>query len=155
MTKFSEIHRQVLNTLKSSSIAAMDDYDIELMLNDMIIRAVANFRFPKISLTYHEIEDDNETVEYEFDNTITQRELNVLLVLVKLAWLEQQLDNEVNFDNVYYDKDVRIHSRGNLLKAIQDRYNMAKQEAKTAQYDYQRVTGDGDYAVKDIYGSSI
>jgi hypothetical protein len=150
-TKFSEIHRQVLNTLKSSTLAAMEDYDIELMLNDMIIRAVAEFRFPKIPLSYKETDDDNETVEYEFDNSLTQREINVILSLVKKAWIEQQLDNEANFENTYYDKDVRLHSRGNLVKALQDRYELAKQEADRVQYDYYRVSS-GEPAVKDIYG---
>lgn len=155
MTKFSEIHRQVLNTLKSSTIAAMEDYDIELMLNDMIIRAVANFRYPKVNLTYHEVVDYNDTVEYEFENTLTQREINVILALVKVAWLEQQLDNENNFETVYYDKDVRVHSRGNLIKSIQERHDAAKLEAKTAQYNYYRVAEDGAPAVRDIYESSI
>jgi hypothetical protein len=129
----------------------MEDYEIEVMLNDMIIRAVAEFRFPKIDLTYREREDDNQTVEYEFIETLTQREINVILALVKKAWIEQQLDNEANFENTYYDKDVRLHSRGNLVKALQDRYELAKKEAERVQYDYYRVA-EGQPAVKDIYG---
>jgi uncharacterized protein YaaW (UPF0174 family) len=150
-TGFSVIHQQVLNTLKSSTLAAMEDYEIEVMLNDMIIRSVGEFRFPKIALTYVERDDDNETVEYEFVNTLTQREINVILALVKKAWIEQQLDNESNFENTYYDKDVRLHSRGNLVKALQDRYELAKTEAERVQYDYYRVA-EGQPAVKDIYG---
>lgn len=151
MTRFSEIHRQVLNTLKSNTLAAMEDYDIELMLNDMIIRAVANFRYPKIALSYSEILDDNETVELTFDNTLTQKEINVILALVKVAWLEQQLDNETNFENVFYDRDVKVHSRGNLVKSIQERYAFAKEEANSVQYNYYRVSAAGAPAVKDIY----
>lgn len=150
-TGFSVIHQQVLNTLKSSTLAAMEDYEIEVMLNDMIIRAVGEFRFPKIALSYREREDTNETVEYEFIETLTQREINVILALVKKAWIEQQLDNEANFENTYYDKDVRLHSRGNLVKALQDRYELAKKEAERVQYDYYRVAA-GLPAVKDIYG---
>lgn len=148
---FDVIHRQVLNTLKSSTLAVMEDYDIEVMLNDMIIRAVAGFRFPKIDLSFREMDNDTETVEYEFINTPTQREINVILALVKKSWIEQQLDNEQNFDSTYYDKDVRLHSRGNLVKALQDRYELAKKEAERAQYDYYRVA-EGQPAVKDIYG---
>jgi hypothetical protein len=150
-TGFSVIHQQVLNTLKSSTLAAMEDYEIEVMLNDMIIRAVAEFRFPKIVLTYEEITDANSTVEYQFVNTLTQREINVILALVKKAWIEQQLDNESNFENTFYDKDVRLHSRGNLVKALQDRYELAKKDAERAQYDYYRVS-EGAPAVGDIYG---
>lgn len=150
-TGFSVIHQQVLNTLKSSTLAAMEDHDIELILNDMIIRAVGEFRFPKIALTFAEITDANSTVEYEFVNTLTQREINVILALVKKAWIELQLDNESNFENTFYDKDVRLHSRGNLVKALQDRYELAKKDAERVQYDYYRVAA-GLPAVKDIYG---
>ena len=150
-TGFSVIHQQVLNTLKSSTLAAMEDYDIEIMLNDMIIRAVAEFRFPKISLVYEEITDSDSTVDYQFVNTLTQREINVILALVKKSWIEQQLDNESNFENTFYDKDVRLHSRGNLVKALQDRYELAKKDAERAQYDYYRVSS-GAPAVGDIYG---
>lgn len=150
-TGFSVIHQQVLNTLKSSTLAAMEDYEIEVMLNDMIIRAVGEFRFPKIPLNYSEITDDDSTVDYQFIYTLTQREINVILALVKKSWIEQQLDNEANFENTYYDKDVRLHSRGNLVKALQDRYELAKKDAERAQYDYYRVV-EGQPAVKDIYG---
>jgi hypothetical protein len=150
-TGFSVIHQQVLNTLKSSTLAAMEDYDIEIMLNDMIIRAVAEFRFPKINLVYEEITDSDSTVDYQFVNTLTQREINVILALVKKSWIEQQLDNESNFENTFYDKDVRLHSRGNLVKALQDRYELAKKDAERAQYDYYRVSS-GAPAVGDIYG---
>jgi len=129
----------------------LNNGNIEVMLNDMIIRAVAEFRFPKIALAYEEITDANSTVEYQFVNTLSQREINVILALVKKSWIEQQLDNESNFENTFYDKDVRLHSRGNLVKALQDRYELAKKEAERVQYDYYRVSS-GAPAVGDIYG---
>jgi hypothetical protein len=149
MVLFSTIHKQVLNTLKSNTIAQMHDYQIEEFLNSMLIRAIAAFRFPNIPLVYTEV-DNGYGPEYAFSNNITQSEINVLLTLVKLFWLEQQLDNETRFEDTYYDRDVKTFSRGNMMKEIKDRYKLAKADADTAQYEYSRVT-DGAPTLGILY----
>jgi hypothetical protein len=82
MVQFSTIHAQVLNTLKSNTFAEMHDYQIEEYLDALLIRAVAAFRYPNIDLNYSQETVDGETV-YVFDNNITQKEINVLISLVK------------------------------------------------------------------------
>jgi hypothetical protein len=54
--------------------------------------------------------------------------------------MEQQLDDESRFEDVYYDKDVKTFSRGNMMKVLMDRYKLAKLEAEHAQQEYARVT---------------
>lgn len=147
---FNTFYPQILATLKSKTIAAMSDAQIESYFNDLVIRAIAAFRFPKIPLTYTSAEVDGETV-YTFDENITQREINVLLVLVKMYWLEQQKDNEELFETLYYDRDVKTYSRGNMIKSLKDNYDVAKKNAKTAQYNYSRIASDGSAGLGDIY----
>lgn len=139
MVLFSTINKQVLNTLKSNTIAQLHDDQIEEILTPMILRAIAAFRYPNIPLTYTTV-DEGYGPEYVFSNDITQREINVLLALIKSFWLEQQLDNESRFEDLYYDRDVKTYSRGNMLKEMKDRYKLAKAEANDAQYEYSRVT---------------
>lgn len=142
MIFFSTFYNQVLNTMKSNTIAEMSDEDIISMLDMMLIRAIAEFRFPDINLEHIQVENPttNKT-EYAFVNKVTQRELNVLLVLVKKYWLEQQLDNENEFANLYYDRDVKTHSAANLIKTLNNRYTEASNEAKRIQWDYSRGHG--------------
>ena len=147
---FSDIHEQVLATLKSNTLAAMTDEQIAGYLNLMLIRAIADFRFPKVPLTYRVVQNSNPK-DYSFDNEIGQKEINVLLVLIKKFWLQHQLDNENFFIEEYYDKDVKVYSKGNLLKSLQARYELAEKEVKTAQYNYSRVTTDGNSAVGEIH----
>lgn len=149
MVLFSTIHKQVLNTLKSNTIAQMHDDQIEEYLNSMLFRAIAAFRYPNMPLTYTTV-DQGYGPEYVFDNDITQREINVILALIKFYWLEQQLDTENRFEDLYYDRDVKTYSRGNMLKEMKDRYKLAKADADEAQYEYSRVT-DGTPTLGVLY----
>jgi len=70
---------------------------------------------------------------------------------MKKYWLEQQLDSERNFEMLYYDKDVRTFSRGNIMQQLRTRYEDAKFAAEQAQFDYGRVdTALGTAAVGTV-----
>lgn len=119
MVYFEEINKQLLNTLSSSTLSGMSDFEIDETLALLMFRAIADFRFPQIALTYNkEVNSNLGTQKYYFTNDITQKEINVLLALMKKYWLEQQLDSERNFEMLYYDKDVRTFSRGILCSNL-------------------------------------
>lgn len=140
MVYFEEINKQLLNTLNSSTLAGMSDYEIDETLALLMFRAIADFRFPQMELTYQqELNPNLGTKKYYFTNDITQKEINVLIALMKKYWLEQQLDSERNFEMLYYDKDVRTFSRGNIMQQLRTRYEDAKLAADQAQFDYGRV----------------
>jgi hypothetical protein len=140
MIYFEDINKQLLNTLNSSTLAGMSDYEVDETLALLMFRAIADFRFPQMALTYQqELNPNLGTKKYYFTNNITQKEINVLLALMKKYWLEQQLDSERNFEMLYYDKDVRTFSRGNIMQQIRTRYEDAKIAAEQAQFDYGRV----------------
>lgn len=152
MKKFSSFYGQVLNTMKSNTLAKMWDEDIEKYLLDLTLRAIAEFRFPKVSLDYEIIENEHGEEEYAFKNDVTQRELNVLLAIIKKYWLEQQIDSEEHFEDLYYDRDVRTFSRGNMMKSLRERYELAVKQAETAQYNYSRLPdSEGRPAIGSIY----
>ena len=137
-TKFNSFFPQALNMLKSKTLAAMSDAEIEEFLNDLVVKAVAEFRFPRISLNYSSI-DNNGVIEYTFDEDLTQREINVLLAIMSKLWIQQQLQNEELFETLYYDRDVKTFSRGNMIKELRETYKEAKREADMAQYNYGRL----------------
>lgn len=150
MLYFSEIHKQVLNTLKSNTFSKLTDAEIEESLDLLLLRAVADFRYPNVPLTYNEVEDSFGTKAYVFTEDVTQNEINVLLSLMKLYWIEQQLDNENRFEDIFYDRDVKTYSRANMMKTLNDRYDQALKESRTAQYNYSRVK-DNKPTFGDIY----
>jgi hypothetical protein len=84
MVYFEAINKQLLNTLNSSTLAGMSDYEIDETLALLMFRAIADFRFPQIQLVYQqEINPNLGLKKYYFTNNITQKEINVLIALMK------------------------------------------------------------------------
>ena len=84
MVYFEAINKQLLNTLSSSTLAGMSDYEIDETLALLMFRAIADFRFPQIQLVYQqEINPNLGLKKYYFTNNITQKEINVLIALMK------------------------------------------------------------------------
>lgn len=150
MLFFSEVHKQILNTLKSNTFSKLTDSEIEASLDMLLKRAIADFRYPNISLAYEKAEDEFGNESYAFTENVTQNEINVLLSLVKLYWIEQQLDNENRFEDIYYDRDVKTYSRANMMKTLNDRHQQALKDVRAAQYNYSRIR-DNKPTFGDIY----
>ena len=136
--KFTDVYPQILNTMQSSTFAELVDADIVAYLDELMIRAIADFSFPYVSLAYTYVADDG----YTFTNEITQREINVLIVMVKSYWLEHNLDDDSLFGLVYFDRDVRTYSAGNKIKAMQSRYELSQEAVKKALSRYYAVESD-------------
>lgn len=148
-TPFKSLYPQILDSLKSDTLAEMTNHDIQLFLDNLIRRAVSDFLFPRIDLSYGlQFEDDPD--DYAFVNDITQKEINVLLILIKRFWLEQQIDDEQKMEQRYFDAAIKTHSQANMLMALRQRYQDALKECDIAQYNYSR-SFDNKPTVGDIY----
>lgn len=129
--KFTDVYVQFLNTLQSDTLAELSDADIVAYLDELMIKAIADFSFPYVSLEFNTGDDG-----YEFTNSVTQREVNVLLVMLKSFWLEESLDNDGLFGVIYFDRDVKTYSAGNKIKAMQARYELSKDDVRKALNKY-------------------
>jgi hypothetical protein len=103
-----------LSTLSSCTFASYTDEELMQSLNQLAMRAISIFRFPRISLEY----TIDEAGEGSFVNEITMNELEVVLSWMKVLWIEHQLSKERNYENLYADKDVKAFSSGNLISSI-------------------------------------
>lgn len=147
MTSFNTLYSQFLSTVRSYTLSELSDYEIQAELFNLANRAIANFKFPKIKLDYQ----FNETEQiHEFVNDITQKELNVLLAHMKVAWIEEQISREEKFANQYYDSNVRTFSMGAMLAQLNRMNENFVEAARRAEYDYSRVATDGRPRIGDI-----
>lgn len=147
MVSFEVLYSQFLSSISSYTLLQLSDDEIQSELKNLIDRAIGAFKFPKTELTYSLNES---TYQYEFDNELTQREFNVLLAWMKVYWLEYQISKEEQFDNQYYDSNVRTFSAGNLLAQLNRMYENFTSAAKKAEYDYSRIASDGRPKIGDI-----
>lgn len=148
-----------LSSLSSCTLASYTDQELQNELDILVKRAVARFKFPKISLDYaydETIENTNlpiverSTKGYYFINDIGYREIEVILAWMKVYWLEYQLSKERNYENLYADKDVKAFSSGNLISAIDKAYSTMMFTARKVEEDYGRVSANGKPAIGDV-----
>jgi hypothetical protein len=148
-TTFKSLYPQILDSLKSNTLAEMTDHDIQLYFDNLIRRAVGDFLFPRIDLSYGLV-SQSDPDDLAFVNDITQKEINVLLTLIKRFWLEQQIDDEEKMEQRYFDASIKTHSQANMLVSLRQRYVDAIKECEVAQHNYSRSVNNKP-TVGDIY----
>ena len=92
---------QFLQAKDSCTLSSLSNIEIQYELNNLALRAIADFKFPKISLLYDYDETINPETEvaygYYFLEIITQKEINVILARMKQYWIEYQVSQERMF----------------------------------------------------------
>lgn len=144
-----------MQSVDSCTLSDFSNFEIQNQLGYLVIRAVNDFKFPKVKLDYAFDESLNPTTEeaygyYFINDGITQKEFNVILARMKQYWVEFQISQERLFANAYYDKDIRLHSPGNTIDKLIKMFNTFKDTADIAEFNYGRVSLTGDPAIGDI-----
>ena len=148
-----------LATLDSCTYVQFTDQELQDELDVLAKRAIAKFKFPKISLAYaydstiEEVElpiVERVTCGYYFVNDVTDREIAVLVAWMKVFLLEQQLSRERNYQNLYADKNVKAFSSGALISSIEKAYTTMRNAARKDEEDYSRINEQGKPAIGDI-----
>ena len=110
-------------------VISQDDIDEECF--HLAERAIAAFKFPKISTEYETFyavrNEDNELVEVDpqeypeaiqhgyFVNDLNYAEIEILIAWMKVYWCENQISNADNFDEIYTDVNIKTYSRANAV----------------------------------------
>jgi len=147
---------QFLSSIDSCTLSDFTTYEIQSELGRLAVRAVADFKFPQYSLAYTFDATINTDVTdialgYNFtSDDVGQREFNVIVARMKQYWIEYQISQERLFQNVYYDKEIRLHSPGNTIDKLIKMLKTFEQLADSAEYNYGRVTLVGEAAMGEI-----
>ena len=129
-------------------------------------RAVATFKFPKISTEYktfyavrnkdNEIEEVNiedcpDAVQHAyFVKDLTYAEIEILIAWMKVYWCENQISNADNFEDIYTDANIKTYSRANAVDKnmkLMAEYRSYAQELETR---YSRVNNSKKPTMGDI-----
>jgi hypothetical protein len=71
-----------------------------------------------------------------FTETLTQKNINILAMLMKKIWLEKEIDNILQMNNLVQDRDFKTFSQGQNMKAKQERYVLMKEEVSQRLVEY-------------------
>lgn len=136
-----------LSSLSSCTLASYTDDELNRELNNLAIRAIARFRFPRISLQW--VSDENGYNSF-INTEVSIKEIDVIVSWMKVFWLEYQLSKERNYENLYADKDVKAFSSGNLISSIVKALNEMTLQARKAEEFYYRADNDGNATIGDV-----
>lgn len=146
-----------LSTISSCTFASFEEEELESELNYFAIRAINSFRFPKVSLSYSYTEEEATIEEstfvfkrYQFDNNVGDKELHIIVNWMIVYWRESQLSKERNYENIYFDKDIKGFSAASLLSNIEKAYNTALNFAMEEEKRYYSVNAVGMPTIGDI-----
>lgn len=144
-------------------IITQDDLDEECYY--LTRRAIATFKFPKISLdyeTFYAIRQDDNTIEEVdedhpdaiphgiFKQEIGPMEVEILVAWMKVYWLENLLSNSDNFEDLYTDANIKTFSRANLIDKNTNVLKDARKAAEKAENRYSRVSSARTPTLGDV-----
>ena len=137
-------------------VMSQDDLDQECY--DLAVRAIAAFKFPRISTdykTFYAIRDPesgvlNEVAEGDehfadaiphayFVEEVSPAEIEVLIAWMKVYWYENMLSNSDNYEDLYTDANIKTFSRANLIDKNTNVLKDARKAAERMESRYSRV----------------
>ena len=129
-------------------------------------RAVAAFKFPKIStdyITFHAIRNkDNEIEEVDLDeypdaiphayfkSNLTYAEIEIIVAWMKVYWAEMQISNADNFEELYTDPNIKSYSRANAVEKNTKLMAEYRAYARELENRYSRVNDSKQASLGDI-----
>ena len=129
-TSFSEIYDNFLMTITDYRLITLYNAsvtDFQTYLSAWLIQSIPEFTNCDQSLTYS---------SSEFTETLTQKNIDVLILLMKKRWFEKELENILQMTNVVQDRDFKMHSQANNLKEKRERLITLQEEVSQKLVDY-------------------
>lgn len=129
-TSFSEIYDNFLMTITDYRLITLYNAsvtDFQTYLSAWLIQSIPEFTNCDQSLAYS---------SSEFTETLTQKNIDVLILLMKKRWFEKELENILQMTNVVQDRDFKMHSQANNLKEKRERLITLQEEVSQKLVDY-------------------
>ena len=126
-------------------VMSQDDLDQECY--DLAVRAIAAFKFPRISTdykTFYAIRDPESGVLNEVaegDEHFAAAEIEVLIAWMKVYWCELQISNADNFEDMYTDSNIKTYSRANAVDKNLKLMAQFRDYARDLENRYSRTKG--------------
>lgn len=136
MTEYSVIYGSFKDKITDPDLLLyVDSIQQEILLN-LLNGACSKFkRICKVNLS-----DKNDTL-LSFNIVLDDEIIDIITDLMVEAWLKPYLNNIENLRNQLNTKDYKAFSPADLLRAIQNTYNLSHRQAKSAMNEYSFIYG--------------
>lgn len=129
-TPFTDIYDLFMGSITDHSLITLfntSETDFNTYLEMWLVPSIGEFATCDQSLAYS---------SSSFTETLTQKNQNILMLLMKKRWLEKNVDNILQMDNFVQGGDYKTFSAAQNMKAKQDRLIQLKEEVSQKLVEY-------------------
>lgn len=129
-TSYNTVYNRALQKFTDYEFANLPERDMEEMLHDWLLSAIAKFRQCKNDLS----DRDEELRQFNID--LEDEEIEILGIMVAREWLQPQLQSSLLTKQIFGGKEENYFSQSQHIKELIDLDSRLKTEAQKLSRDY-------------------
>lgn len=131
-TPYSVLYDSFLSKIEDPLYSDMTEVEAEKDMIKLLNSAIVHFDYPKVDVFN---KDDNTAL---FAETLSVYEIEILALLMKIQWLQRQINSIYNIKQRMNDKDFRQTSQANHLTSLLQLEKRTKEDIVnlTKKYSY-------------------
>jgi hypothetical protein len=136
MTLYSTIYSRCLAKLEDPTLLQLSDEDLEEMLHDYMLSAIAKHR-----QCDHDLSDRDEELK-QFNSNLTDLEIEILAILMLREWISVRLHSVTNVLQVFSGKETKWFSQAQHIAELRAMDEALKLEAQQLSRDWTYQNND-------------
>ena len=136
MTQYSTLYEKCLSKIEDPQLAMLPEADLEDILYGWMVSAIAKHR-----KCTNDLSNRDEDLK-QFNDTLTDLEIEILSILMCREWVSGQLNSVVNTLQVFSGKETKYYSQSSHLAELQALDDKWKLEAQHLSRDYTYTNND-------------
>ena len=146
MTSFTKVYDRFFDSITDDMYLEWTEQDTKKDVQNILIASIPGFEFPKVSLNYEKMDYDLENFSDDsyFYEELSQEEINILVNLMLINWLQRQITSVDNTRQKYYGDSFKLTSQASHLKSLISLKEDLQKDSKKLQRLYKRRNIDTD-----------
>lgn len=136
MTLYSTLYNRCLQKLEDPTLMQLPEEDLEEMLHDYMLSAIAKHRKCE-----HDLSDRDDELK-QFNSDLSDLEIEILAILMLREYISQRLHSVVNVLQVFSGKETLFFSQAAHIKELREMDDRLKLEAQQLSRDYTYENND-------------
>ena len=155
MTQFSKVYNRFFDSITDNMYIEWTEQDTKKDVQNILIASIPGFEFPKVSLNFEKLEYNLETFSDDsyFYEDLSQEEINILVNLMLINWLQRQITSIDNTRQKYYGESFKLTSQASHLKALISLKEDLQKDSKKLQRLYKRRNIDQEGKVSSAWSA--
>lgn len=130
MTSYETIYERALAKLEDPTLLQLPEEDLEDMLHDYMISAIAKHRKCE-----HDLSDRDDELK-QFNSNLTDLEIEILAILMLREWISVRLHSVTNVLQVFSGKETKWFSQAQHIAELRAMDEALKLEAQQLSRDW-------------------